>query len=106
MIVAGGKRQLSLTKREAERAEREAREEQRRYDREMEAYERKLEAQQEKIAQLEREEATAPGRVAAGGSFELPPPVPSYEPPSEEQIARGQTGALPLDDSLARRQRE
>lgn len=92
--------------REAERAEKEAREEQRRYDREVEAFERKLEAQQEKIAQLEREEATAPGRVAGGGSFELPPPVQIYEPPGEAQIARGETRVPPLDDSLARRQRE
>lgn len=93
--------------REAERAEREARDAERRYDREMEALERKLEAQQAAVAQLEREEASAPGRVAGGGSFELPPPVQIYEPPSEAQIARGQTAApAAVDDSLARRQRE
>ena len=78
--------------RAAERAEKEARDAEAQYDRQMEALEQKIAAQQEKLAQLERAEVPTAGSAGGGGSLELPPPVQIYEPPGEDQIARGQTG--------------
>lgn len=75
---------------ERDRLEREQQREQERYDRQMESLDEKIRAQEEQVSRTEKDQSVSSRNGDDG--FRLPAPVQLQEPPSEEQIARGQTG--------------